>query len=275
MKALLLASCAVTLVVCGYTLVELQGKLEQCGAARAELERENAELLVRTLSREAENQAAPFREEERNGDLTSTGSSAPAGTVSDAAPSVRMRSWGIERGVKEIQEVLALGPEEQEQIRQALDAALEEGATSVDREILEKTVADTLGSQRAAQLAAGLAQREERLISQRILKEAAFYSKALRLNPEQEQMLEGALRLIELELKPQRQMLQKRMQEAMSKHFGGDEAKLELQRDYDEIQALAGQIEDVRIDAVLSQMNDSLSDEQKNQLLELKARQVE
>lgn len=279
MKWILAALFAVSLVW-GITqqraAKELKEQLEQSELARLELERENAEIMVSTLQREAI---------ERSGGANDTlppgaRRTAPQGAaISNEAQGqsredarIRMRSWSVQRGVKEVLDVLALEPNEQERLRDALDATLATDAAVLSRETLLQAVRSTLGQELGDKLRAGLEERDAQLTEQRIFKDVAYYSKALALTAEQESEFNRALRTIEEGLKSQHSLMQERMRGAMSKHFGGEQAHQELQRDYDEIQSLAQSIDDARIEGLLTELSGTLSDQQKNTLLELKGR---
>jgi hypothetical protein len=212
--------------------------------------------------------------------LASTGGASVAQALMPAAPlggqrapeerAERSALWRAQQFVEEVEEDLALTPEQKEALSQAYKSELGTTVgTSDDARmgLMEKV----LGAEVARVYREKQVQAEERERTERINSQAIVLARKLSLSPEQEVQVREALAQIELSIRPKSAQVRVVMREAMANHMGGDEAKEQLKQQYEAIKQLNTEIKTESDKALFEAIGPALTDEQKNALLALQA----
>ena len=245
----------------------LEGELAK---AREELEtlRDNHSNLTKSVESQSEISQG-----------TALGMSAPQELIPPAPQAVqkspeeraeRAALWRAQQFVEEVEEDLALTPEQKEALSRAYKSEL--GMTvGISDEARVGLMEKVLGSEVARVYREKQVQAEEQERAERLSSQAIVLARKLSLSPEQELQVREALAQIERSIRPKSAQVRVVMREAMANHMGGDEAKEQLKQQYEAIKQLNAEIKTESDKALFEAIGPALTDEQKNALLALQA----
>lgn len=184
----------------------------------------------------------------------------------------RVASWRAKEFVSHVSDHIALSVEEKEALG-AQFSAVATGVRGPDDASRKQVIAQVLGEERlqAFEDAERARLKEER--TRALEEESVILSRRLSLTPDQEVQLRSVLEQVEVGLEPMRSQVREVMREAMANHFGGDEAKTQLKEQYDLIRTLNDELKKQRAEQLFGALADTLTDAQKNALLEHQAKQ--
>lgn len=192
--------------------------------------------------------------------------------VAPEAAAARVASWRAKEFVSHVSDHIALSVEEKEALG-AQFSAVATGVRGPDDASRKQVIAQVLGEERlqAFEDAERARLKEER--TRALEEESVILSRRLSLTPDQEVQLRSVLEQVEVGLEPMRSQVREVMREAMANHFGGDEAKTQLKEQYDLIRTLNDELKKQRAEQLFGALADTLTDAQKNALLEHQAKQ--
>lgn len=191
----------------------------------------------------------------------------PQPPVAPAEAAVRVASWRAKEFVSYVSDHIALTTEEKEALGTRF-SAVATGVRGPDDASRKQVIAQVLGEERlqAFEDTERARLKEER--TRALEEESVILSRRLSLTPDQEVQLRSVLEQVEVGLEPIRSELREVMREAMANHFGGEEAKDQLKEQYDLIRTLNDELKKQRADQLFGALSDTLTDAQKNALLE-------
>jgi len=195
----------------------------------------------------------------------------PQGGVNAAEDSAAHRGvWRARQFVSEVEEDLALTPEQRDVLAQAYEDEL--GAiASASVEARDAILARVVGAESAALYRERRNAAAERAREERLANEVIVLGRKVSLTPEQEGQARAALARIEQMTRPRTLEIEGVMREAMANHLGGPEARGDLVRQYDQIRALQAEVKAATDQALFEELAPVLTDDQKNALLALQA----
>jgi len=190
--------------------------------------------------------------------------------VPSADRAERSALWRTRQFIGEVEEDLALTPEQKEALTEAYKTELG-GTGDASEQARGELVARVLGDEAGRAYQEKRLRAEEQERSEQMNSEAIVLARKLSLTPDQETRTREALSQIERELRPKAAQVRVIMREAMANHMGGEEAKDQLKQQYDAIKQLSTEIKTASDTALFAALGPTLSDEQKNALLALQA----
>lgn len=188
--------------------------------------------------------------------------------VTTEDPAAHRGVWRARQFVSEVEEDLALTPEQREVLAQAYEDEL--GAIAgASVEARDAILARVVGAESAALYRERRNAAAERAREERLANEVIVLGRKLSLTPEQEDQARAALTRIEQMTRPRTLEIEGVMREAMANHLGGPEARGDLVRQYEQIRALQAEVKAATDQALFEELAPVLTDEQKNGLLAL------
>jgi hypothetical protein len=184
----------------------------------------------------------------------------------------RMATWRARQFVNDVEENLALTPEQKEALTQKFEEQVGSHGASSDA-ARGQIIAQVLGDEVAKKYEHDQQESLEREQSDQLNSEAIVLARKLSLTPDQEQRVHDVLSEIDKLQQAKAEMVRLTMREAMANHLGGDEAKDMLKQQYDTIKQLNTEMKAEKDKLLFDQLSGVLSDEQKNALLALQAAQ--
>lgn len=185
-------------------------------------------------------------------------------------PLERVAVWRSQEFVSDVEEVLALTPEQRASLVEKFKSVAV-GNNPPSDEVRQKVVAEVLGEQESERYRAAAEEQVKKERTAAIDKEAILMARKLSLTAAQETNVRAALESIEEQLRPKRDQMRSVMRDAMANHLGGEEAQAALKQQYDELQRLGTEVTETRNSMLFEAVGPMLSDEQKNALLALQA----
>lgn len=180
--------------------------------------------------------------------------------------------WHAAQTIKQLEELVALSPSQREALSSSIGAFYSQGARSGREQEYTEILRREMGEDLYSQYEQKKAQTAEQEFQQRINDDVIILTNKLSLSSEQEERLRNVLEQVERAMQTERGEYEEKMREAMANHFEGDSGKEKLKQQFEEINQISKDMKKRKDSAVFDQTSDFLSDEQRNKLLELQAR---
>jgi len=186
-----------------------------------------------------------------------------------------LAEWRVSESLTEIESLLAIDPQQKQQLRSLLESAYQDPNSNListklelRREALKSILSQALSEPKAAEFLQLQQEEAQNRENEALDLEIFSLSRKLKLEALQEEDLRQSLLLANQQTELLRQELSSRMEQAMASHFDGDPQREELRAQYEQIRAIKNSIQQERNSVIREQLQKKLTDEQLNLLLE-------